>query len=486
MAFLRHRTGQTLVLLLVAFAIRSQLFGNPVIHSDEQFYLLVGDRLLHGAWPFVDIFDRKPVGLFLIFAAIRVLGGDGIMMYQIVAAIVSAATAVLVGRITRRLIPADTSPASAALAGLGAGLVYLVWLIVFDGAGGQSAVWGNALMAGAALFLLGKGSTDSRHTTRGVAAMLLVGLAMQVKYTALFEGIFFGLVLLKQSYAQRHSVARLVGDAALWVAAALVPTAAAWTVYALAGHNAAFVFANFVSIFGQRSDDGIASSLMQLGGAIALSAPLVMLAWRSRKDSVFALAWLAAAGAAVVAMHHFELLYFLPVALPLAVAAGTGLAHRPVGLAWRWLFAVLLFGMLAATILTSIRVARRGTAPQVATLVRLIGQQPRGCLFAFGSEPILYYLTRSCLPTPYIFRSHLSRMAETHGLGIDPTTETARLLASQPGVIVVRASKSDTNPATRALVAAAIARRYRLVGIVKVGALPHTVYRLNATAPATP
>ena len=47
MTSLRHRTGQALVLLLVAFAIRSPLFGNPVIHSDEQFYLLVGDRLLH-------------------------------------------------------------------------------------------------------------------------------------------------------------------------------------------------------------------------------------------------------------------------------------------------------------------------------------------------------------------------------------------------------------------------------------------------------
>ncbi len=74
---------QALLLLLVALATRGALFGSPLIHSDEGFYLLVGDRMVQGAWPFVDIFDRKPVGLFLIFAAIRAVGGDGILLYQL-------------------------------------------------------------------------------------------------------------------------------------------------------------------------------------------------------------------------------------------------------------------------------------------------------------------------------------------------------------------------------------------------------------------
>ena len=38
-------------LLLVALALRAWDFGNPVIHVDEQYYLLVGDRMLHGALP---------------------------------------------------------------------------------------------------------------------------------------------------------------------------------------------------------------------------------------------------------------------------------------------------------------------------------------------------------------------------------------------------------------------------------------------------
>src|SRR3569623_982326 len=63
------------LLLLVALAARCVDFGNPVIHVDEQYYLLVGDRLLHGALTYVDIWDRKPIGLFAIFAEIRLLPG---------------------------------------------------------------------------------------------------------------------------------------------------------------------------------------------------------------------------------------------------------------------------------------------------------------------------------------------------------------------------------------------------------------------------
>ena len=54
------------LLLCLAVAARWQTFGNPVLGYDEQFYLLVGDRMLHGALPYVDIFDRKPIGLFLM------------------------------------------------------------------------------------------------------------------------------------------------------------------------------------------------------------------------------------------------------------------------------------------------------------------------------------------------------------------------------------------------------------------------------------
>ncbi|MGI8366235.1 hypothetical protein ACRYSN_13930, partial [Sphingomonas paucimobilis] len=92
-----------LFLLLVAVLLRAHDFGNPVIHVDEQYYLLVGDRMLHGAWPYIDLWDRKPVGLFALFAAMRLLPGDGILAYQLTATLFAAATAFLIARGAARL-----------------------------------------------------------------------------------------------------------------------------------------------------------------------------------------------------------------------------------------------------------------------------------------------------------------------------------------------------------------------------------------------
>ena len=88
--------GGTAGILLFTVLLRVWDFGNPVIHVDEQFYLLVGDRMLHGAVPYLDIWDRKPIGLFLLYAFFRLLPGDGILAYQFAACASAALTALIV------------------------------------------------------------------------------------------------------------------------------------------------------------------------------------------------------------------------------------------------------------------------------------------------------------------------------------------------------------------------------------------------------
>ena len=90
------------VLAAVALALRAWDFGNPVIHVNEQYYLLVGDRMLHGAVPYLDIWDREPIGLFALYAAMRLLPGNGVLAYQLVATLFASATAYIVWRAALR------------------------------------------------------------------------------------------------------------------------------------------------------------------------------------------------------------------------------------------------------------------------------------------------------------------------------------------------------------------------------------------------
>ena len=245
---IRKGLPRVVLLLLVALLLRAPLYGDPVIHSDEQFYLLVGDRMLHGALPYVDIWDRKPVGLFAIFAGIRLLGGAGILAYQLVATLFAAATAWLIARIADRHArpPAATT----------AGALYLVWLMIFDGAGGQAPVFYNLPVAAAALLTLDAVSRpDAAFVRRAAGAMALMGLAIQIKYTTVIEGVFFGLALLWALRRRNAAPATLAACAVWWIAIALVPTLAVLAFYAALGHADAFVYANFFSIFDRSGDE---------------------------------------------------------------------------------------------------------------------------------------------------------------------------------------------------------------------------------------
>jgi 4-amino-4-deoxy-L-arabinose transferase-like glycosyltransferase len=463
-----------LILLLAAFAIRCAQFGNPLIHVDENFYLLVGDRMLHGALPYVDIWDRKPVGLFLIFAAIRLLGGDGIVQYQVVATLFAAGTALVVARMA--------APMAGLKAATVAGVIYLLLLGLVGGSGGQAPVFYNLFVAGAALATLtalSPGGVPAERIRRlGVVAMGLIGLAMQVKYTAVFEGVFMGLALMLASWRTSRRPGRLAADAAIWIAVALVPTGAAYYWYAWIGHADAFVYANFLSI-GDRSAAPPAELARRLGKAWKLlNIPLlaVVLAtllepWRrfpaGPSTMKFALAWLAAAILGYLAFGTYFNHYALPLFAPLAVACASLFIHRPYRLGLVAAVLMLLSGAIANGVVVRKMWLKRGHQAEMTAMVEAIRPRLKGCLYVWNGDPLLYHLTGSCLPTRYPFAGHLNLLRENGAIGVDQAAEVRRILAGRPSVIV------DHDPAARdfnfevvAIVQAELRRAYRPVKVV--------------------
>ena len=267
------REGLKAFLILAAFTLltRGWIFGNPVVNMDEQFYLFVGERMWQGELPYVDIWDRKPVGLFLIYALAVGLFPNPVIGYQLLATLAVVLTAQLIFTVARRLT--SFSPALAAAA------AYPAWLLVFGGIGGQSPVFYNLPMAIAAVWTMARymSTDDRRLTLHGCAIMLLVGVAIQIKYTALFEGIFFGLSLLWTGWRHGRSLARLAADGAIWIAAALAATLAAWAAYAAIGQSEAFVQANFLSVIADANP--FLPALGRLAGLLFGLSPLYVCIW---------------------------------------------------------------------------------------------------------------------------------------------------------------------------------------------------------------
>ena len=449
-------------LLLIAIAVRCVDFGNPVIHVDEQYYLLIGDRMLHGALPYVDIWDRKPIGLFAIFAAIRLLPGDGILAYQLVATLFVAATAWLVQHGARRL-------GAPPLAAFVAGAAYVIWLPLLSGRGGQSPVFYNLFVTAAAVLTLRLPALAAREAIgaivrNGAAACLLAGLAIQTKYTPAIEGAFLGLAHLWYLRRAGAGWPLMVGAAALWLALGIAPTALVVAFYHAQGAAAfqAFWFANFESIF-QRARYAypiglIARRLLGTNALLLVLTVCVALAWRGRDEMRrLAFGWLAAAVCGYLVLGTFFDHYALPLIAPMALLASVTFArHR------RAIVAALGIGLTLLVVRTALR---HGDAAGAYRLAQVVEANNGGaCPYVFTGDSITYLLAHACLPTAYAFPSTLAYAPEQGATGIDEAGEVRRILGRRPPVIV-RGSEplAAWNEASRALVDAALARDYRPV-----------------------
>lgn len=474
---LRHDRNWLIFLGLAVLAIlvRVQAFNDPVIGFDEQFYLLVGDRMLHGAIPYVDLWDRKPIGLFLIYAFSAALGHDPFLQYKLVATLFVTGTAFALYR-TARLV----APMSGAIVAAG---LYILWLNLSEGESGQAPVFYNLPVSMAAL-LTAQACKDRRHIVRrGCAAMLLIGLALQIKYTVVFEGVFLGVALLWAQFRASGRFGAMLLPGLAWIGCALSPTAIALAAYWRIGALDDFLFANFLSIFGKNPDpasDQVAGLLVIVGILLPLLC-VVIAEWRRNPGLNFALCWLGAAIFGLLAFGSYLAPgYALPVIVPLCLATAPffAFARRRRAVAVGLLGLALIVGQ----VLIGLVIFNKGGRAE-AMAVAAAAQPRHGCIWVYDGYPALYMLTHSCVPTRWSFPGHLNTANEGSitAIGVDPVAEVTRILATRPDVIVNDApAYSLGNPATRALVESALQRDYRLVFKQRTGkARYRLVYRLK-------
>ena len=461
-------TNRVFVLFVVAVAARFAAFGNPAVHADEQFYFTVAREMLHGAIPYVDIWDRKPLGLFLLFLPGAFLSlSAGVVTFQLIALACVVATAILVARL-------------ADLAGwrrgaLFAGIAYILWLDVLNGVSGQSPVYYNLLVAGAAWLI----ASRPRRRAAGLVAMALVGCALQIKYSPLIEGVFFGLWLLRDEWKAGRSLPKLVGYGAALVAIALLPTALAFGIYVAIGHGNDWIFANMTSIL-LRGRDPTEWQLRYAGQLTLMLLPLIAMTIAGRGEARggdphvhrFALVWFGVALFSVAVFGGWYDHYGLPVALPGALASAGFMGGR--GRRWTPLLLLLVacFGQYSV----GKRRAGHGDSGQFSALRRAVGRGP-GCLWVYSGDSLLYSASGRCVPTRFYFPPHLNLGRENGAIGVEQATEVRRILATRPAVIVMRPPFRDEERPIRAIVSAAVARDYVRVAEQPMGKEMLSVYR---------
>lgn len=467
---------RTAIIVVAAVATRLVTFGNPILYTDEEFYFAVGRAMTNGALPFVDIWDRKPIGLFLLYAAPAALpGGWGIWMYQALALAFAIATAIVIARL------ADA--AGWTRGGTLAGVAYLAWITIGGGQGGQSPVFYNLAMACAALLIV-----DQKRFAnwRGALAMLLVGLAIQIKYTAALEGVYFGLCLMVLDHRGGRRPLAVAGRGAVLAIIALLPTIAVTGVYVSKGQLPAFMFANFESIF-SRNADPMSEQLGNLAKAAAILLPLLAMAAgscrstgkSSRGPRIFIVGWLLAALVAFALLPPWSDHYTLPVMVPAAIAAAAFFSRkrgRMIGITF-----IGIAAMVGQASLVIDR-ERRGTPAQFAALAKAVGRGP-GCLYVYSSSSMLYPATGRCAVSRYVFPSHLTRKRENGAIGVNQMDEMKRIFTAGPAIVVMGPPYEGERNDVRTTALTLLNKDYRLASEMPLGRKRVAVYERRSAAP---
>ncbi|MBN8502286.1 MAG: hypothetical protein J0M19_14235 [Sphingomonadales bacterium] len=454
---------QLVLLLTVALILRCDTFGDPNIGGDEVFYHQVGLAMHHGAWPYVDVWDRKPFGLFALYYLISAIS-DAPIAYQIAATLFAALTALVISLIAARW----TGQRGALLAGIS----YLLWLGPLQGFGGQSPVFYNLFIASAALLVftalpeLRRGQVPRRV----LVAMLLCGCAISIKTSAFAEAVFIGLVAWHALFRSKCSRRLAFATGLIWMAIGAAPTVGIALTYWVHGSWHEFWHA-MVTANLDKPVDWHTAGLRILLMFISLSPVVIIAALglleQQRGPRLIILAWLAAALAGLAAVPNFYIHYALPLLVPMCVAASAFLDRPKLGPASLIVLAILSITIAPIFQFQHTRQSRAAIAALTQTVNAAVGDGP---LLIYDGPPQIYQTSGQPFITPLVFPTHLSQLIERDVSHLSTLSETERVLSLNPGAVVMalRPRNAPSNSATRNRVLAYVGTNCRLVSVIDV------------------
>ncbi len=489
-----------LFLLAAAFALRAFAFAAAVIDTDEGLYMLQAREWLRGNWPLVGVWDMHPVGAPAIFSVVMAVFGEAVWVPRLLGVLTTWAGAWALFAIVRF---ATAPPAL----GLAAGLLYLAHTTLLGGLATNTEIlfipltaWSIALGLRATRRAL---EHDEAPPFLKIVGMgLMIGAALSVKPVAVFEGCLAWALLVGPAWWRGLlSWRRVLGYAVSYAVLCALPTTLLGLAYLVRGDFDAFINGTFLGPLryaGSRIAFVDAArytliAVMILFWAFALVLP-ALIRPRVKQGPVALLRWvavlwfLAATGGVVMPglyYQHYYLLWLPPLSLLAALGARRLARVARPGLVVT-AFAVLVGGV-------SVDAWRSSTVPRLYGAIGLGGPdpvrevaaairreiEPGDPIWVVNYHPALYVLSKAGLATPYAFPGQLVG-PYWRVTGIDPNEEVARILASNPQVIVVdRGWWPHVRPRIAAMIEEALTEHYDLAAVVYEERGPVEVWRLK-------
>ncbi len=440
----------------LSLALRLFSFFPTVLGHDESTYIVIADAMRKGDVYLRDVIDTKPIGIFALFAIFQTLFGKSIIVIRLMAAIWIALSGWMLYLVHRRMIIQSSSDTSNS-APIASGLMYVIGLSVY----GLFGVSPNTeqfftLFAVTALFIVVRFTGTLWFLLSG----LLLGIGFMIKYVVLFDALAIGLFYLWQQVNNGKKWLYWLSRCIIMVVGFLLPFTIVWVYYRQLGMEETFLHYTF-NVSGEYFIRPpwykyMLYVLDGLGRFFPLTIWFIYCSWdwRTTGPKLPVLTWLWGGLTLFITLLPGKLWshYFIQVMLPLSLLAGSFFdGRRSPGPALAWirkpalgftLLGIILVGNVALQI--NDYAFKRDYPREVAAY---LNQQlkPGDVIFTANADQILYYLTGTKSPTPYIHPSLLWTEENNLALGIDRKDEWNKILQQKPRYIIIKKKLAEGN-----------------------------------------
>ena len=205
-----------LFFMAISVVLRFFSFFPSLLGHDESTYMVIGRDILNGKNLYTDVFDTKPVGIFLFYAGLEFVFGSSIFMKRLVFALVVGATSFFIFLVSRKMFKTNKIA-------IASGIIYVFYTSIWNYHGRSP----NTELLFNFFTILGLFFFMKKVAGNFFFGGLSIGMGFMVKYLVLFDLFAFLLYffILEIKALQKGNFMRVFFRYALASLAFLLPFA---------------------------------------------------------------------------------------------------------------------------------------------------------------------------------------------------------------------------------------------------------------------
>lgn len=423
--------------VLLAVLLRVLSFHYSVIDHDESTYMVIAQELLKGKILYVDVWDTKPIGIFLLFAGIIKVFGHSIFIIRLFAAVFIGLTAGFLFLSIKRW---GKKHGYALLAAL----LYIVSCSVHKWNYTANTEIFFLLFTAIALFFFSGKKCPKNFFLSG----LFVGLGFVIKYFVLFDIAAFWIFYLV-FYQKVHKTKQILLNTFSMGVGFILPFASVFVYYYLGPHFDVFAFASFELPLNYVNGFNPGKAISFFLEYHLVYAPFVFLfivaiiKGNDKNIISFGVIWYLLVWIIVLLPGKFFHHYYFQLVLPMAFIAPEAfntktkteafINKHKIAIVSIFITAFLIWN-IAFQYTAFIKKHDQQRVVAEYLNVELSKKETIYCNYS----SIIYYLTKKSPPQKYIHNTLMSKQEHIDAIGVNVDHEAKRILKAEPDVMVIK------------------------------------------------